>query len=533
MKFLTASLFIMFLWGGLVSANEISASETLLKGFIKWQASRVERVALASAINDIAQDPHIERYFPLTSNGIKLYGSNTSTRRLIPLMQHNIEQDIEELNDILSSCIPSNLNSWVEGLDENSFTVNADNTLSFNISEDNQRDIYIRVSQLLLNLYNISSRPGSPYYKVKKNNFGGLISVNIKKEKEAGDYTISKFYSNVCPNLPEEKQELNEKLKQKEYVAGVVYSVVNMAAKYNQIDFDVENYKSGIKPLSEVKFPSIGVVPHEITSYFTSAYIKNLTGALIGFSQINEQFKGNNVPFVVQVTSLFSMIEQFTPPESKDISGFIKLRSTTIFLASLVDAGRGGDPDSVVAVLDSYVDDIDAMNRKRSENSFFISSIDYTTYDDNKEMVKTRSWWTGCHVYRVFPCENTIFIGSYYGFSYSNHEKETGVERDWHPRAFGPVGVELKLFSFKSRPVTLMYAPFDIGNYVTNELSDEEYSAKFSDIVAPSAFLSYTVKGKPISFLIGYQWDMKLAEDFESEGPFISIAYDLPIFGLY
>ncbi|VUD46622.1 hypothetical protein TDB9533_00860 [Thalassocella blandensis] len=531
MRLLIVVSLIVFFTSGKVTAANLSTSETLLKGFVKWQASRVEKAALDSAISDIANDSHIERYFPLTSNGIKLYSAYTSARRLVPLMQYNIEQDIDKLNDILAVCIPSNVNLWVKDIDENTFTVNPDNTISFNLTESEQRDIYIKVAGLLLNLYNISSRPESPHYVVTQKNLGGIEIVEI--EEKSGTYTVSNFYQNVCPKLPANKQDLSDKLSKEKYVAAIAFSVLNMVAKYNSLDFDTTSYKSGAKSVSDITFPSIGVVPKEITSYFSSSYINKLTAALREYNRISKEFSDDKVPFVVKATSLFSIVEQFTPPKSKDISGFLKLKSTTIFLASLVDAGKSAEPDNVVAVLDLYVDDIDVMNRKRSENSFIVSTIDYTTYDGVEKKVKTSSWRTSCHVYGVLPCQNTIFIGSYYGFSYTKYEKEMGMDRVWHPRAFGPVGIEFKLFSFQSSPVTIMYAPFDIGNYVTNELTDQEYSAKFSDIVAPSAFLSYTVKGKPISLLAGYQWDMILAENFETEGPFVSIAYDLPIFGLY
>lgn len=524
---------IIFLISGATFAEDLSSGDTLLKGFIKWQAGRVEKAALDTAISNIANDPHIERFFPLTSNEIKLYRSNTSARRLIPQMQYNIEQDIEKLNGILSSCIPYNVNSWVKDIDESKASIDPkNNTLSISLSDNEQREIYINVVELMINLYNISSRPDLPY-KVEKNKSHGLVTIDIDKDKN--NYSISDFYEKVCPDpdLLDTKHKLSDKLKDEIYISAVVFSVLKMAEKYNSLQFDAEGYKSNIKLASEIKFPSIGSIPSEINSYFSSEYIKELTSALLEFNKISQKFNDDDVPFVVKATSLFSIIEQFTPPDSKDISGFIKLKSTTIFLSSLVDAGKSGEPDSVVAVLDSYIDDVDVMNRKRSENSFIISYIDYTTYDGTEDKVKTSSWRTTCHIYKIFPCENTIFIGSYYGVSYANYKKEMGMEKEWHPRAFGPVGIEFKLSSIKSKPISLMYAPFDIGNYVTNELSDQEYSASFSDIVAPSVFLSYTVRGKPISFLLGYQWDMKLAEDFESEGPFISIAYDLPIFTLY
>ncbi len=73
----------------------------------------------------------------------------------------------------------------------------------------------------------------------------------------------------------------------------------------------------------------------------------------------------------------------------------------------------------------------------------------------------------------------------------------------------------------------------DIGSYITNELSDEDYNASFDDILAPSYFLSYSFDSAPVALLGGYQTNITISEDKKTNGWFFAITFDLPVLKVF
>lgn len=100
-------------------------------------------------------------------------------------------------------------------------------------------------------------------------------------------------------------------------------------------------------------------------------------------------------------------------------------------------------------------------------------------------------------------------------------------------RAYGPVGVEFKLTNFRGSPVTVGYAPVDIGNYITAELKGDDYTAKTDDIMSPSVYLSWSMASRPLSLMLGYQRDITLENGIKDDSVFLSVSFDLPIATLY
>ena len=207
---------------------------------------------------------------------------------------------------------------------------------------------------------------------------------------------------------------------------------------------------------------------------------------------------------------------------------YTQFKSLGLFLASLIEAQK---PEDVAAVLDTFIDDQEAYRNKRLDaNTALYSWFTLPSYDANQEKITTKKYTGYCLVY---GCQNTLFLGSYFGASIVKLPDEETLEEEIQIRAFGPVGLEYKILSVYGRPITVNLAPLDIGNYVSNELQDVEYTARFSDIVAPSIFLSYSMKDRPFSFLAGYQKDVKIGNNIEENTFFISFAFDLPIFTIY
>jgi len=77
------------------------------------------------------------------------------------------------------------------------------------------------------------------------------------------------------------------------------------------------------------------------------------------------------------------------------------------------------------------------------------------------------------------------------------------------------------------------YAPVDIGSYITNELSDNDYSASFDDILAPSYFFSYSFDRAPVALLGGYQTNITVSDNKKTNAWFFAITFDLPVLRVF
>lgn len=448
-----------------------SEEEALIQGFAKWQAGRIEKIILDEALTGIANDPYVERFFSQTSSNIKFY-DKISAKRLIPLMQHYIKEDINHFNALIESCIPYNVNSW---FDEN---------ISIEQKAENVEKLYTSLKKL-------SSIPNEDDDPFTTTSFSDELGCDEDILKAPVDFVeISKEdISDIASKLYNQLKQINDKADEKE----------------SSLPDTVEGFISSEK------------------------YIKVLISTFVSYQKVFDDTES----FSIRTHQMLLALEQFGGISSKDYLGFSGLKSTSLFFAGLADAADTKDPNAVAAALDSFVDERDTFVRKRLDQSYY-SIVTVTEFDSDKDIIDTKQYRVTCNPYKILPCRNTLFVSSYYGVSYGNIAQNSTEPKNWNFRAFGPVGIELKLATFKSAPLTLNLAPIDIGNYITNELKgDEEYSANFKDILAPSAFLSYSLKSKPVSFLAGYQKDIRVGENFKTSGPFVAIAFDLPIFTIY
>lgn len=450
------------------AAAPVTAEQALIQGFARWQANRIEKIILNEAVDDIARDPYVKRFFPQASENIIVYsGSGASSKRLIPLMQFYLEEDVNRFKSLVSACVPSNIEKWFDA----------------GLSLQNRSDNAVKL-------------------------YGALKMLGEKPANLNAPYTVSSFIEEACPNA-----DLTKTVK-------LSFSDAQIAQVATQISNYVQNNSGAVSISSGV--------PETFKKFITSKYLSYLFGAVSEYQKITDSTKN----YSVRVHQMLLTIEKFGGISTKDYSGFRKLQNTSLFFASLLDAAKTKDPDAVVAILDSYVDDREAYVNKRFDNAYY-SVFDVREFNVETQKVESVSYASTCRNYQVLPCRNSFFLSSYYGVSLANVAKEPGEDRELGFRAFGPVGFELKLLTVRSALVSINFAPIDIGNYITNELKDTDYSAKFEDIVAPSVFLSYSFKSKPVSLLLGYQYDIRIDENTETEGVFFSVGFDLPILTIF
>jgi len=215
-----------------------------------------------------------------------------------------------------------------------------------------------------------------------------------------------------------------------------------------------------------------------------------------------------DTPAVIYVHQFFLLLDSMNF-KITTYQSFNKFKSAGLFLASLASLKTdAATSDNVDSIIKEFINEEKVYQNKRAETGYYVW---------RKSKPNLYCNW--------ILCKNTLFLGSYYGIAVDTEKVEA--------RAFGPVGLEWKLLTYRGNPIGVNIAPIDIGAYITNELQGDDYDAKLEDIKAPSYFLSYSLKNKPISFMLGYQENIKTGIGETDDMFFFSIAFDLPIFTIW
>ena len=455
-----------------------SQSNVLIEGFAQWQADRVERIALDQAVFGMMENEYVKTFFPQTIEAVDSYGGGTSAQRLIPLIQTTIEHDITDIETTFTECIKlyvNNVKVNLESGDTQGINTALNDLKSFNAELNNVR--------------------------------------NSNTAHKSLPILYRNFKSWVCSDKDENQ------------IAAIEQQEIEPVKKQN-LKLPDGTSKSDINPTAQaalMEFPRFESVSNQAA--FDEAI--SLINSMLSIINQYEKYRKESPSSKNSVIAIHFFVRFFELFGSND-QNYTQFKSLGLFLASLIEAQK---PEDVAAVLDTFIDDQEAYRNKRLDaNTALYSWFTLPSYDANQEKITTKKYTGYCLVY---GCQNTLFLGSYFGASIVKLPDEETLEEEIQIRAFGPVGLEYKILSVYGRPITVNLAPLDIGNYVSNELQDVEYTARFSDIVAPSIFLSYSMKDRPFSFLAGYQKDVKIGNNIEENTFFISFAFDLPIFTIY
>ncbi|WOH38964.1 hypothetical protein RI844_07020 [Thalassotalea fonticola] len=461
-----------------------SEEESLIKGFAQWQASRVEKILINEVLEDITEDPYTKRFFSSTSRNYSFYESSNA-QRLIPLLQHYIKVDIDNFEQIMTKCIPYHLDNLV-----------------------NSKQTIAQKAEALGNLMH------------------GLRLLSSKIAAGDKPYTVENFNDTACVG----SENFNGKFTVSINEANLKALINNVLAyiQANPASSQVIKYATrNIRQLNESYPENYQATFINITEEQVLRLINHVLELKRTFIEADNLF--------IQTHQLIVTLETIANMQENDYPGFNKFKNAALLFSSLAQASKEGKTGQVVAILDTYIDEQDAYMQKRSKQAYYarykIPSVASEGFDNNKIVNKT---YTGSCSGRFFsPCKGTIFLSSYYGISAIYNKEEQFEDREINFRAFGPIGFEFKAISFEDSILSLNIMPLDIGNYITNELKQDDYSAKFDDILAPSVFISYTSKSKPFAVLFGFQDKIKVAEDYETNGIFLSLVFDLPIYTIY
>jgi len=116
---------------GAAAGVESDSTGALIQGFAKYQASRVEKLVLNEFLNDLAKNELIVQFFPDTSFAMKEYNGATAAKRLLPLIQFYVQQDLNRLGDLATCLSPGNETNKSKDPLAVRFTLNADTAPPF------------------------------------------------------------------------------------------------------------------------------------------------------------------------------------------------------------------------------------------------------------------------------------------------------------------------------------------------------------------------------------------------------------------
>lgn len=450
-------------------------SSTIIKGFAQWNASRIENIVLSNGLKQAANINEVERFFPLTSNSIKTY-KFLSAKALLPLVQDSIQTDIQAFSKFFGECVPEEIKT-IANIDDD--------------KDSKWKDLRAKLTSF----------------------------INGKNP----DNLLLKTTDSTCPNLVVSSKEKK--------------AVVKMEQTYLSTPPDPEMLPKG----TDTNFRTTSIALRDFREYLKVPDDMQITKPKDLTSEVNfalildqllflETLKDQSLSYTTRVHHLLSGIDRIAEfSTKKDYPAYAKFQRIGLFFAALADAGEAKSPEAVVSALDTYVDAQGAYNDKRLPGGVYANYYVpiSTAPSEPVESLPFENWTVGWDLY----------ISSYYGPSaHRLIAEETDI------RFFGPVGLELKLAKFRTPrnwavhtggALGFNYAPVDIGSYITNELSDDDYNASFDDILAPSYFLSYSFDNAPVALLSGYQTNITISENKETNGWFFAITFDLPVLKIF
>lgn len=465
----------------LLSTGSLQAeSNQLIEGFAKWQADRIERIAVDQALSDIAENTYVKKYFSQTSQAMEFYDT-LSGQRLIPLMQSYFQQDLNRFDQV-TLCLKYQFKTHLKNpsqADIEAVTKVFEDLQK--LAEDSAVEIYTTEDFLQDNCRNV--KPS----ELKQSRF---ILTELQDNK-ANNAVISRVKSSFTLDEEALKQALLQSFKDKVIPQEKADKVIFFAKRLIRLIEEIEQSMAVIESNDD----AIAYVQKAHHMLLILDLVGNAAKELLGFEGFN-------------------------------IAKLNRLKNISLFLAGLADAAKQPNgADQVVAILNQYVDEQDTYNRKRHNTAYW----GFTRQNDlMSEKPKKVTYRTRCSYYGL-PCRDSIFLSSYYGLSMSYIDEQLNGEKSFKGRAYGPVGVELKLINYHGSPITIGYAPIDVGNYITAELRGDSYDAKTEDILSPSVFLSWSSASRPFSILVGYQEDIKIENGLKEDAAFIAFAFDLPI----
>ncbi len=542
-----------------------ATSEIILEALAKLQKERITDILYRNYLNNLFTDDALYAFFPETAKAVSAIPRDFD-KQTIALIQRYVEKDLKTFADLTLECFPKVLflvasgmksemkdplrqsmadfavlphlfrsDTYDQGLKIKDISrIHAELCLGNKaildgLDEDQVKAFFQEYDPYSANLRNVSAN-SIP--------FGSLVDYQITETKEKvqsikprstgeGTQVVRKAqFTDKSSSICTQYVETTNGNKDRE-------SVVRLKENGTKLFFGNEKsdeaHKNGtfigqLLCLSETR---------------AVAYIRLFAANYLYISEKGYENASNEENLV----RLLDTLNVLTEARRNNDRQYYQVARLAFLFAKLTDAAeRPNDPalnerekkkhavDNVVAVLRTFVDMDDAITKKQNQNAW-VNFLRIKQYDYAEQRMVKESYTSYCTYYAF--CRDNFFIGSYFGVSVSDVSNPGSDSSHSHIRAFGPVGLEWKFLTHEYYSLSLDIAPLDIGNYISNEFTGDDYSPKASDVIAPSYFLAISSRKHPFAILIGYQDNVPVGEDEEKSGAFISVSFDLPLFTIH
>ena len=498
------------------AAIDASGGSAIVEGFARYQAARVETLVLNEFAYSLADDRLMRKFLPSAGSAVRNY-KGISGQRLLPIIRAQFAEDIERISDVgkqfgafgdtLAIELRNSTRSGEQSAEAVATAWVALATLYAFVSEaDGERttiDLLADMNALKALQPRLPSAPGGGTPKALNvseltTDTGALA--NVERLATVGSVDKARILG-VLEKFTSSTTSLRSCLVKDEVEPQCVDRVVRL----------VERLIDGGAP--------------------------KLKALLSAVDALREEFSSSERQYALVAHHLFSAM--IALDANTQATSFFEFQSGVLFLAEVVDTANAQKTSidaraaSIEGLIAAFVDEEAAHNMKRlpSTNAFEATGWGWKRWRGVPYYWASEVDVTRCRL--LFICRNSIFLGSAFGAAYAYLDEDAPDARAWGFRSYGPVGIELKLATFNDFPLTLMYAPIDVGAYITQELKDEEYSAEFADVVAPSVALSISGRRRPFSLMVGYQDGIRVDEERETHALFLAFVFDLPLLRLF
>lgn len=550
-----ATLMAAMVSAGIARAEDPTA--VLIRAFVEFQADRVESMALDSFVGDLAHEQFFKQYFPQTSSAVAGY-HDVSGQRLLPLMQFYFQSDLDGfqamaicLNGITADLKEAGQKSGQELIDaaassRQRLVKYVDDLIKFRTDRSmTVRRFLDSQGCALSDAGNVAGAAPAPAAAAAPGGAPAPAAVTTSAELAIRtdariplalrnklllvDLNQKSLLAEAPAHPPAVAQpaaaELAPEVKAvlRAWTRVSLSESVRNTLEANKVFAPDELRVVPAPEKPTLKFLFFGQTPSEnpaTTPAGTTGSTpsdatpeQSFAEALLNFATLVKS--GKKMPTAVRVHNLMSALDALGVQDGQN-AAYSRFRSGGLFLASLSDAGEKADVAAAKQAIKAFVRDDGAARSKRTDSG----------------ILAWRSGLPTVYCTRWVTCGDNLFIGSYVG-AVTGYVADGAGGHEWQGRPFGPVGLELKLFTIYGASVSLTAAPYDVGAYVASELRGAAYTPKFEDIKAPSYFLSYSMRNRPVAWLLGYQENLEVSPGVRDDAAFIGVAFDLPVYRIH
>lgn len=532
---ITIILTSLWLPGGAVASS--TTEEVVIKALAKVQSERVRKIVSQSYLNQLFNDQRLAVFFPELTQQFASLNAVLGEHQL-ELARDSVQADIDNFRVLITECFPRNFAyamSPVSGrLDQG----------RLNIFKQNMDD-FVAMSYFAVD----DDGPAPKSIAVLVDQVCDSVPANFTKSKATAARLFDDSSLVIAIAARQDTNLLND-------INGVLSSgkcaqtYQNNASSFISGESDKDFY-SDLFCYTEaelVGFQRLFAKNHELFLRYKKAS-DGISRAKASMSKATSDFEltkaqaelaealSSRPSYERIMLRILDTYNALADARRKNERAYIQLQRVAMLFARITDAASvaiPGDGDSidsaaenVAAVLGAYIESDDPIYHKWEQNAP-VNWLTVTEYDYDNQRLKETGFFSTCST--IFFCTDNLFLGAYFGVAFTSVSTPHSGDQDDGVRAFGPIGIEYKLMTTDSLVLSLDYAFLDIGNAISNELLEKDYSASIRDVVSSSYFLSVASRRYPVAMLIGYQDNVPVGENVSEEGVFLSIAFDLPLF---